>query len=99
MSGNRKTRSVSLAPTPAGADAHSHGTRSHAHPLPQQGIQHRHGNGAIGKAITNSDKPSEPQVDIRAMQRKLTSFGFYSGPINGLADEATRAALRAFMNR
>lgn len=30
------------------AEPHSHGGRSHNHPLPKQGIQHRHGNGAYG---------------------------------------------------
>jgi hypothetical protein len=29
--------------------SHSHGGRSHSHPLPAQGIKHRHGNGEFGK--------------------------------------------------
>ena len=30
------------------SDSHSHGGRSHSHPLPAQGVAHRHGNGAVG---------------------------------------------------
>lgn len=37
-------------PTLSSADnsIHSHGGRTHSHPLPKQGIKHRHGNGAYG---------------------------------------------------
>ena len=28
---------------------HSHKGRKHSHPLPKNGVKHRHGNGAIGK--------------------------------------------------
>ena len=29
-------------------NTHAHAGRSHTHPLPAQGIAHRHGNGAVG---------------------------------------------------
>lgn len=29
--------------------SHSHNGRTHSHPLPAQGVKHRHGNGAVGK--------------------------------------------------
>ncbi|WP_299876436.1 hypothetical protein [uncultured Cocleimonas sp.] len=34
---------------------HSHNGRSHSHLLPKQGINHRHGNGALGKAVTRNN--------------------------------------------
>lgn len=37
------------------AAPHIHGSRSHAHPLPAEGIQHQHGIGALGKSLTNND--------------------------------------------
>lgn len=33
----------------AGNNSHSHNGRSHNHPLPLQGVAHKHGKGAIGK--------------------------------------------------
>lgn len=76
-------------------DKHFHGARSHSHPLPTQGIQHRHGNGDIGRLKDGS----RPQVDVHALQRKLKKTGYYSGPINGIVDQETREALKAFMAR
>ena len=34
---------------PPQVGSHSHGGRSHTHPLPAQGVAHQHGGGAIGK--------------------------------------------------
>ena len=32
------------------AQPHQHGGRAHTHPLPAQGVRHKHGNGAVGIA-------------------------------------------------
>ncbi len=37
------------------AAPHSHNGRTHDHPLPEQGIKHRHGNGAYGSSSSSAD--------------------------------------------
>lgn len=34
---------------------HSHAGRVHSHPLPKEGIKHRHGSGAIGLAVSSGN--------------------------------------------
>lgn len=44
---SRPQSSSSVKPSVQGE--HMHGDRSHSHPLPAQGVKHRHGNGEIGR--------------------------------------------------
>ncbi|MGB1011640.1 MAG: hypothetical protein ACPGVP_18150 [Thiolinea sp.] len=49
---------------------HQHGGRSHTHPLPVQGVAHRHGNSAYGKLIQRSGTISgNPTPDNPAQTR------------------------------
>ena len=41
---------IGLSFATAQAQPHTHADRSHAHPLPVQGVGHKHGNGAPGRA-------------------------------------------------
>lgn len=44
-----KVPAIPKPDTKSADGSHSHGGRSHNHPLPAQGIKHRHGNGELGK--------------------------------------------------
>ncbi len=48
---------IYAAPVP-----HTHGGREHSHPLPKEGIKHRHGGGAIGLAVPGGDVASAPSI-------------------------------------
>lgn len=56
LNGNQQTstraNSSTVAPpskNSSDANGHSHGGRYHSHPLPKEGVKHRHGNGEIGR--------------------------------------------------
>ena len=36
-------------------------------------------------------------VDTHALQRKLKTFGYYSGAINGIIDDKTKNAIKQFL--
>ncbi len=41
---------------------HEHAGRAHSHPLPTQGIYHRHGSGSIGQAVANTPSNAPRQT-------------------------------------
>ena len=49
--------------------------------------------------VRRAAAPRPPVVDVRALQRKLKTKGFYRGPIDGIVGPGTRSALKRFMNR
>ncbi|MCK5896140.1 MAG: peptidoglycan-binding protein [Cocleimonas sp.] len=81
-------------------------TRSiqHCHKNPQG--KHRYGGNTIRRATPVVRRapivrkaPAKPRVDVRALQRKLKSKGYYRGPIDGVVGNGTRDALKRFQNR
>jgi peptidoglycan hydrolase-like protein with peptidoglycan-binding domain len=41
----------------------------------------------------------KPRINVRALERKLKSKGYYKGPIDGVVGNGTRDALKRFQNR
>lgn len=46
------------------AKPHSHSSRAHEHPLPTQGVAHRHGTGAVGKSNINKPIVKKQQTNL-----------------------------------
>jgi hypothetical protein len=75
----------------------------HCHKNPQG--KHRYGGSirsvkpVIRRAPIVRKAPVKPRVDVRALQRKLKSKGYYRGPIDGVVGNGTRDALKRFQNR
>lgn len=67
---------------------HEHDGRAHSHPLPVQGIYHRHGSGAIGKPIANAPRHSNtiiygtPQPSVTPQKRDSFSFDIFRSSNN-----------------
>ncbi len=94
-------------------DCHYHPANSmskalkHCHKNPKG--QHRYGNRVVRKAAPIRRAPApvvrkapvvqKPRIDVRALQRKLKSKGYYKGAIDGVVGDGTRDALRRFQNR
>ena len=62
---------------------HEHDGRAHSHPLPAQGVYHRHGSGAIGKPVANAPRQSNtiiygtPQPSVTPQKRDSFSFDIF----------------------
>lgn len=94
-------------------DCHYHPANSmskalkHCHKNPKG--QHHYGNRVVRKAapvrrapapvVRSAPVAQKPRIDVRALQRKLKSKGYYKGPIDGVVGGGTREALRRFQNR
>jgi hypothetical protein len=93
-------------------DCHYHPANSrskalkHCHKNPKG--KHHYGNRVVRKAapvrrvpapIRRAPVAQKPRIDVRALQRKLKSKGYYKGPIDGVVGNGTRDALRRFQNR
>lgn len=86
-----------------------HGNRwTHTHPaIPRctNSIRHTHKYNSSNHSHKYSCRgmrtatPTEPTVDVYALQRKLKAKGYYKGPVDGVVGPATRSALKRFMNR
>jgi len=86
-----------VKPAPVNPNCHSHPANamtksiSHCHKNPQG--QHHYG---------EREAPvveAKPQINVRDLQRKLKSKGYYKGPIDGVVGTETRDALKRFQNR
>lgn len=89
---------------PTNPNCHSHPSNAmtksiqHCHKNPRG--QHHYGQKAIKRAPTPFVRPTaKPQVDVRALQRKLKAKGYYRGAIDGVVGTGTRDALKRFQNR
>lgn len=69
---------------------------------------HTHPRNALTKSVTHCHKNprgqhryggAKPAVDVSKLQAKLKAKGYYKGPINGVIDADTRAALEKFKNK
>lgn len=93
-------------------DCHYHPANSmskaikHCHKNPKG--KHHYGNRAVRKAapvrrapapVNRAPVAQKPRINVRALQRKLKSKGYYKGPIDGVVGDGTRDALRRFQNR
>lgn len=62
---------------------HSHAGRSHSHPLPVQGLAHRHGNSAIGKNLKNNHTSTTKLYSKNKIEHKTLNSknGKYVGQV------------------
>ena len=58
-----------LAFSAAQANPHIHGTRTHTHPLPTQGVKHKHGASAVGRHAGNAPA-KQAQTNTRPLQQQ-----------------------------
>jgi hypothetical protein len=98
-----------VKPKPINPNCHYHPANSmskavkHCHKNPQG--KHHYGNAVKQAPIVATPMqempvaPVKPRVDVRALQRKLKSKGYYKGPIDGVVGNGTRDALQRFQNR
>lgn len=89
---------------PINPNCHSHPSNAmtksiqHCHKNPRG--QHQYGQRVINRAPVPVVRPvAKPQVDVRALQRKLKAKGYYRGAIDGVVGTGTRDALKRFQNR
>ncbi len=61
--------------------------------------QHHYGKRVVRPATPITRPIAKPQVDVRALQRKLKAKGYYKGAIDGVVGTGTRDALKRFQNR
>jgi hypothetical protein len=93
-------------------DCHYHPANSrskalkHCHKNPKG--KHYYGNKVVRKVAPKKEAVApvrrapvvqKPRIDVRALQRKLKSKGYYKGAIDGVVRDETRDALRRFQNR
>ena len=89
---------------PINPNCHSHPSNAmtksiqHCHKNPRG--QHQYGQRVINREPAPVVRPAtKPQVDVRALQRKLKAKGYYKGAIDGVVGTGTRDALKRFQNR
>ena len=58
---------------PTAPVSHSHNGRTHTHPLPANGIAHRHGSGALGQRVSNSNRPYKIRPNATRPNSGITS--------------------------
>ena len=84
---------------------HSHAGRVHSHPLPpSKGVQHKHGNGAVGQGAGNlaNNRPSNPasaNAQKRASQLKPRSNKAQQPPRGAVANRNDNNALQQAYKR
>ncbi len=91
-------------PRPVNPNCHSHPANAmtksiqHCHKNPKG--QHYYGRKIVTPTPPPVVRPApKPQVDVRALQRKLKAKGYYKGAIDGVVGTETRDALKRFQNR
>ena len=88
---------------PVNPNCHHHAANSmtksiqHCHKNPKG--QHHYGKRLVRPAAPIARPIAKPQVDVRALQRKLKAKGYYKGAIDGVVGTGTRDALKRFQNR
>lgn len=108
---NKCTKSIRHT-HPNGKRSHSHkyscsgvaqGNRwTHGHPANRctKSIRHTHkSKGPHSHKYSCQGNNNGSSINVQALQRKLKAKGYYKGPINGVINSGTRAALQRYQQR
>ena len=58
----------------ADKEAHSHGSKSHSHPLPPQGVSHKHGNTEVGRYNNQNKIKASPDSDVKSKKINFKKY-------------------------